>query len=220
MTCLDLADDEMKEILIMDWSRGCEMNKQERNEVAEMVSEKLSPFAEDLQSIHRKLDALAQAPTTGASPGKSPVTLRLLNSSWSKTIITVLLSAVVTWRIAAWQINDSHGIADRKRDISLEVSAQLEPIRRELESQGKDIAKIKGADHIAQTKPELPQPHGNLRKFTKMDQFEFARNITVIPALISDIQTRGVIEPISTVDDLQWKLASQSSSYKESLPSG
>ena len=119
-----------------------EMPKQHPGSPKPVEREEFLRLAGEVMSIR---EALAEGRTSTAA--------RWWNYQWVNSLGSAMIAGVLAFLAGTWQSGKAHDADDLKRDIVMEVSKQLEPIRQELQNQGKDIAKIKGADGIAQLAP-------------------------------------------------------------------
>jgi hypothetical protein len=129
------------------------------------------------------------------------------NHPWLKNIGTAIVGGLVVYGITAAR---SHSADDQKRDITLEVSKQLEPINSRLEKMDVDIARIKQRDGIiGKDEPSAPGPSraSPLLQFVALDQPRFARALPRVAAVASEAQGKGETDTIQNTDAVQKKLA-------------
>jgi hypothetical protein len=138
------------------------------------------------------------------------------NSQWLISAATVAATALLTWGIAYWQLGKTHDQEDHKRDIKLEVTAQMggfrpefngriESLTNKIDKQGEDVAKIKGALGIASNVPGT----GNqlsLQEFAKMDRSQFSQKVGKLADAI-EAAKNGPLDDIATIDAIQKKIA-------------
>jgi hypothetical protein len=65
------------------------------------------------------------------------------------SILTVIATAIATWGITYWQMTRMSDDEFSKLKVGSIVDEKLQPILEKIQKQGEDIAKIKGADGIA-----------------------------------------------------------------------
>jgi hypothetical protein len=134
------VDEKFENVLIMNWRFRSAMPKKPpstgigRDEVQKMIS----PISEKLDEITKTNSQLAK-PSWG--------------SQLPAILISNALTLVIALLVARWQYGKTHDAEDLKRDIALEVTSQLKPIQGDINKIREDVAKIKGADGIAQSTP-------------------------------------------------------------------
>ena len=186
----------------MDWCPGMATEKgkkpaaspqpPDREEIQRIVSGQLSSDREKIVT-----DVVAALERNKGSTSK-------WNRPWVIAIGGTIVGGLLVWGIGAFL---SHNAQDLKRDITMEVTAQLVPIQDKLQKMAEDIAKIKGADGIAQgSAPSLPG--SALQKFAKMDQAELSHQLAKVADAVSEAQKKGaVVDNLDSVAAVQKTLS-------------
>jgi hypothetical protein len=155
----ELTDEELESLFISisDWPGPC-MNKQERNEVSDIVSRHLGTLPEDVAELRNVLNRFGSAPPTPQLPISQPSSIQWWNRPLTSAIIGGLIvggamlsvnhfssdskrntAEEVRIQISQWDANISD---NRKNEISAEVGKQLTPMNQTLTTLSQDIGKI------------------------------------------------------------------------------